>query len=139
METIIAEINSVHSDITEQSIISSAKFVTETAIPTLANAGINLQPGSLISIHSISRILGGDNAGRKFTDILLWSKLFGQYDSDRIVCLAPVVEEEAEAPVEETPAEVNTENSVVEENPEVPVQEEAEAPVEAEDSNSKKK
>ena len=102
METIIAEINSVHSDITEQSIISSAKFVTETAIPTLTDAGINLQPGSLISIHSISRILGGDNAGRKFTDILLWSKLFGQYDSDRIVCLAPVVEEaEAESPVEE--------------------------------------
>ena len=102
METIIAEINSVHSDITEQSIISSAKFVTETAIPTLTDAGINLQPGSLISIHSISRILGGDNAGRKFTDILLWSKLFGQYDSDRIVCLAPIVEEaEAEAPVEE--------------------------------------
>ena len=131
METIIAEINSVHSDITEQSIISSAKFVTETAIPTLTDAGINLQPGSLISIHSISRILGGDNAGRKFTDILLWSKLFGQYDSDRIVCLAPV---------EEAPAEVNTETPV-EPVAEIPgVQEEAETPVEdAEDSSSKKK
>ena len=132
METIIAEINSVHSDITEQSIISSAKFVTETAIPTLAEAGINLQPGSLISIHSISRILGGDNAGRKFTDILLWSKLFGQYDSDRIVCLAPVVEEE-EA---ETPVEASTENPVVEEKEaEVPVETEAET----ENSSSKKK
>lgn len=112
METIIAEINSVHSDITEQSIISSAKFITETAIPTLTNAGINLQPGNLISIHSISRILGGDNAGRKFTDILLWSKLFGQYDSDRIVCLAPIVEEvEAENP---TPEADNAENPVTE-------------------------
>ena len=132
METIIAEINSVHSDITEQSIISSAKFVTETAIPTLANAGINLQPGSLISIHSISRILGGDNAGRKFTDILLWSKLFGQYDSDRIVCLAPVVEEEAETPVEEAPAEPVAETPVAQEEAETPVEE-------AEDSSSKKK
>ena len=114
METIIAEINSVHSDITEQSIISSAKFVTETAIPTLANVGINLQPGNLISIHSISRILGGDNVGRKFTDILLWSKLFGQYDSDRIVCLAPVVEEaEAESPTPEADkAEVSAEEDV---------------------------
>ena len=115
METIIAEINSVHSDITEQSIISSAKFVTETAIPTLADAGINLQPGSLISIHSISRILGGDNAGRKFTDILLWSKLFGQYDSDRIVCLAPIVEEaEAESP--EAEAEVSEDEVSAEED-----------------------
>lgn len=134
METIITEINSVHSDITEQSIISSAKFVTETAIPTLADAGINLQPGSLISINSISRILGGDNAGRKFTDILLWSKLFGQYDSDRIVCLAPIVEEaEAENP---TPEVDNAENSVV--GNEVP---EAEVPAEedVDSSVSKKK
>lgn len=134
METIIAEINSVHSDITEQSIISSAKFVTETAIPTLTEAGINLQPGSLISIHSISRILGGDNAGRKFTDILLWSKLFGQYDSDRIVCLAPVVEEaEAESP---TPEADKTESPVV--GNEVP---EAEVPAEedVDSSVSKKK
>ena len=134
METIIAEINSVHSDITEQSIISSAKFVTETAIPTLANAGINLQPGSLISIHSISRILGGDNAGRKFTDILLWSKLFGQYDSDRIVCLTPVVEEaEAESP---TPEADNAETPVT--GNEVP---ETEVPAEedVDSSVSKKK
>lgn len=130
METIIAEINSVHSDITEQSIISSAKFVTETAIPTLTDAGINLQPGSLISIHSISRILGGDNAGRKFTDILLWSKLFGQYDSDRIVCLAPVVEEaEAKSP---TPEADKAENPIVEtENPEaeVPAEEDVDSSV----------
>lgn len=123
METIIAEINSVHSDITEQSIISSAKFVTETAIPTLAEAGINLQPGSLISIHSISRILGGDNAGRKFTDILLWSKLFGQYDSDRIVCLAPV--EEAEAPIVE---EADNAESPVAGN-EVPAEEDVDSSV----------
>ena len=110
METVIEKINSVHSDITEQSIISSAKFVTETTIPVLTDAGINLQPGSLISIHSISRILEGDNAGRKFVDILLWSKLFGQYDSDRIVCLTPVVEEaEAETPAEEAEAETPAE------------------------------
>lgn len=125
METIITEINSVHSDITEQSIISSAKFVTETAIPTLTDAGINLQPGNLISIHSISRILGGDNVGRKFTDILLWSKLFGQYDSDRIVCLVPVVEEtEAEAP---TPEADDAENPVAE--AEVPAEEDVDSSV----------
>ena len=129
METIIAEINSVHSDITEQSIISSAKFVTETAIPTLADAGINLQPGSLISIHSISRILGGDNAGRKFTDILLWSKLFGQYDSDRIVCLAPVVEEaEAESPTPEAEAESPVAGNEVPEA-EVPAEEDVDSSV----------
>lgn len=134
METIITEINSVHSDITEQSIISSAKFVTETAIPTLTEAGINLQPGSLISIHSISRILGGDNAGRKFTDILLWSKLFDQYDSNRIICLAPIVEEaETESP---TPEADKAESPVA--GNEVP---EAEVPVEedVDSSVSKKK
>lgn len=129
METIIAEINSVHSDITEQSIISSAKFVTETAIPTLTEAGINLQPGSLISIHSISRILGGDNAGRKFTDILLWSKLFGQYDSDRIVCLAPIVEEaEAESPTPEAEAESPVAGNEVSEA-EVPAEEDVDSSV----------
>lgn len=99
MDNIIKAIHETHADITEQSVISSAKFVTEEILPKLSEAGVSLSEGSLISIHSLSRIFGSDNTGRKVADILIWSGMFSEFDSDRLVCkTTTVVEETNEEP-----------------------------------------
>lgn len=115
MEDIVKQIQETHADITEQTVISSAKFVTEQAIPFLAQAGINVSDGSLISIHSISRILESDNAGRKFADILIWSGMFSEYDPERLICKYVAVEESEES-IEEV--EENSEHASENENKE---------------------
>ena len=107
MDNTIKAIHETHADITEQSIISSAKFVTEEILPKLSEAGISLSEGSLISIHSLSRIFESDNAGRKVADILIWSGMFSEFDADRLVCKTVVAtqEEESEEPIhQEEPA-----------------------------------
>lgn len=98
MDNILKAIHETHADITEQSVISSAKFVTEEILPKLAEAGISLSEGSLISIHSLSRIFESDNAGRKVADILIWSGMFSEFDADRLVCKTTAVEETNEEP-----------------------------------------
>ena len=107
MDSTIKAIHETHADITEQSVISSAKFVTEEILPKLLEAGISLSEGSLISIHSLSRIFESDNAGRKVADILIWSGMFSEFDADRLVCkTTTVVEETNEEPA---PKEVKEE------------------------------
>lgn len=115
MDNIVKAIHETHADITEQSVISSAKFVTEEILPKLAQAGVSLSEGSLISIHSLSRIFESDNTGRKVADILIWSGMFSEFDSDRLVCkTTTAVEETNEEPAhvqedvkeEPTPEEV---------------------------------
>lgn len=102
MDNIVKAIHETHADITEQSVISSAKFVTEEILPKLAQAGISLSEGSLISIHSLSRIFESDNAGRKVADILIWSGMFSEFDADRLVCkTTTAVEETNEEPAQE--------------------------------------
>lgn len=102
MDSTIKAIHETHADITEQSVISSAKFVTEEILPKLAQAGISLSEGSLISIHSLSRIFESDNAGRKVADILIWSGMFSEFDADRLVCkTTTAVEETNEEPAQE--------------------------------------
>nr|DAT09409.1 MAG TPA: hypothetical protein [Caudoviricetes sp.] len=99
MDNIVKAIHETHADITEQSVISSAKFVTEEILPKLSEAGVSLSEGSLISIHSLSRIFKSDNAGRKVADILIWSGMFSEFDSDRLVCkTTTAVEETNEEP-----------------------------------------
>lgn len=99
MDNIVKAIHETHADITEQSVISSAKFVTEEILPKLAQAGVSLSEGSLISIHSLSRIFESDNIGRKVADILIWSGMFSEFDSDRLVCkTTTAVEETNEEP-----------------------------------------
>lgn len=99
MDNIVKAIHETHADITEQSVISSAKFVTEEILPKLSEAGISLSEGSLISIHSLSRIFESDNVGRKVADILIWSGMFSEFDADRLVCkTTTAVEETNEEP-----------------------------------------
>lgn len=98
MDNTIKAIHETHADITEQSVISSAKFVTEEILPKLSEAGISLSEGSLISIHSLSRIFESDNAGRKVADILIWSGMFSEFDADRLVCKTTTAVEESEEP-----------------------------------------
>lgn len=99
MDSTIKAIHETHADITEQSVISSAKFVTEEILPKLTEAGVSLSEGSLISIHSLSRIFESDNAGRKVADILIWSGMFSEFDADRLVCkTTTAVEETNEEP-----------------------------------------
>lgn len=99
MDNTIKAIHETHADITEQSVISSAKFVTEEILPKLAQAGVSLGEGSLISIHSLSRIFESDNTGRKVADILIWSGMFSEFDADRLVCkTTTAVEETNEEP-----------------------------------------
>lgn len=106
MDSTIKAIHETHADITEQSVISSAKFVTEEILPKLAQAGISLSEGSLISIHSLSRIFESDNAGRKVADILIWSGMFSEFDADRLVCkTTTAVEETNEEPAQEVQEE----------------------------------
>nr|DAK67355.1 MAG TPA: hypothetical protein [Caudoviricetes sp.] len=102
MDNTIKAIHETHADITEQSVISSAKFVTEEILPKLSEAGISLSEGNLISIHSLSRIFESDNAGRKVADILIWSGMFSEFDADRLVCkTTTAVEETNEEPAQE--------------------------------------
>ena len=106
MDNILKAIHETHADITEQSVISSAKFVTEEILPKLSEAGVSLSEGSLISIHSLSRIFESDNAGRKVADILIWSGMFSEFDADRLVCkTTTAVEETNEEPVQEVQEE----------------------------------
>lgn len=98
MDNTLKAIHETHADITEQSVISSAKFVTEEILPKLSEAGVSLSEGSLISIHSLSRIFESDNAGRKVADILIWSGMFSEFDADRLVCKTTAVEETNEEP-----------------------------------------
>lgn len=98
MDNILKAIHETHADITEQSVISSAKFVTEEILPKLSEAGVSLSEGSLISIHSLSRIFESDNAGRKVADILIWSGMFSEFDSDRLVCKTTTAQETSEEP-----------------------------------------
>lgn len=106
MDSTIKAIHETHADITEQSVISSAKFVTEEILPKLSEAGISLSEGSLISIHSLSRIFESDNAGRKVADILIWSGMFSEFDADRLVCkTTTAVEETNEEPAQEVQEE----------------------------------
>lgn len=103
MDNTIKAIHETHADITEQSVISSAKFVTEEILPKLSEAGVSLSEGNLISIHSLSRIFENDNTGRKVADILIWSGMFSEFDADRLVCKTVVAtqEEESEQPAQE--------------------------------------
>ena len=102
MNNIIKTIHETHADITEQSVISSAKFVTEEILPKFSEAGVSLSEGSLISIHSLSRIFESDNTGRKVADILIWSGMFSEFDADRLVCkTTTAVEETNEEPAQE--------------------------------------
>ena len=94
MDNIVKAIHETHADITEQSVISSAKFVTEEILPKLSEAGVSLSEGSLISIHSLSRIFESDNTGRKVADILIWSGMFSEFDADRLVCKTTTAVEE---------------------------------------------
>lgn len=106
MDSTIKAIHETHADITEQSVISSAKFVTEEILPKLSEAGISISEGNLISIHSLSRIFESDNAGRKVADILIWSGMFSEFDADRLVCkTTTAVEETSEEPVQEVQEE----------------------------------
>lgn len=106
MDNILKAIHETHADITEQSVISSAKFVTEEILPKLSEAGVSLSEGSLISIHSLSRIFESDNAGRKVADILIWSGMFSEFDADRLVCkTTTAVEETNEEPAQEVQEE----------------------------------
>ena len=106
MDNILKAIHETHADITEQSVISSAKFVTEEILPKLSEAGVSLSEGSLISIHSLSRIFESDNAGRKVADILIWSGMFSEFDADRLVCkTTTAVEESTEEPAHATQEE----------------------------------
>lgn len=98
MDNTVKAIHETHADITEQSVISSAKFVTEEILPKLAEAGVSLSEGSLISIHSLSRIFESDNTGRKVADILIWSGMFSEFDADRLVCKTTTAVEENEEP-----------------------------------------
>nr|DAX84263.1 MAG TPA: hypothetical protein [Caudoviricetes sp.] len=107
MDNIIKAIHETHADITEQSVISSAKFVTEEILPKLSEAGISLSEGSLISIHSLSRIFESDNVGRKVADILIWSGMFSEFDADRLVCKTTTAVEETN----EEPAHVENEEA----------------------------
>lgn len=107
MDNTIKTIHETHADITEQSVISSAKFVTEEILPKLAQAGISLSEGSLISIHSLSRIFESDNTGRKVADILIWSGMFSEFDADRLVCKTTTAVEETN----EEPAHVENEEA----------------------------
>lgn len=107
MDNIVKAIHETHADITEQSVISSAKFVTEKILPKLSEAGISLNEGSLISIHSLSRIFESDNAGRKVADILIWSGMFSEFDADRLVCKTTTAVEETN----EEPAHVENEEA----------------------------
>lgn len=116
MDNIVKAIHETHADITEQSVISSAKFVTEEILPKLSEIGVSLSEGSLISIHSLSRIFESDNIGRKVADILIWSGMFSEFDADRLVCkTTTAVEETSEEPAhvqedvkeEPAPKEVN--------------------------------
>lgn len=111
MDNTIKAIHETHADITEQSVISSAKFVTEEILPKLSEAGISLSEGSLISIHSLSRIFESDNTGRKVADILIWSGMFSEFDSDRLVCKTTTAVEESN----EEPAHAVQEEEVKEE------------------------
>lgn len=113
MDNTIKAIHETHADITEQSVISSAKFVTEEILPKLSEAGISLSEGSLISIHSLSRIFESDNAGRKVADILIWSGMFSEFDADRLVCKTTTAVEETN----EEPAHVENEEARVEPAP----------------------
>lgn len=106
MDNILKAIHETHADITEQSVISSAKFVTEEILPKLSEAGVSLSEGSLISIHSLSRIFESDNTGRKVADILIWSGMFSEFDADRLVCkTTTAVEETNEEPAQEVQEE----------------------------------
>ena len=106
MDNIVKAIHETHADITEQSVISSAKFVTEEILPKLTQAGVSLSEGSLISIHSLSRIFESDNTGRKVADILIWSGMFSEFDADRLVCkTTTAVEETNEEPAQEVQEE----------------------------------
>lgn len=107
MDNIVKAIHETHADITEQSVISSAKFVTEEILPKLSEAGVSLSEGSLISIHSLSRIFESDNTGRKVADILIWSGMFSEFDSDRLVCKTTTAVEETN----EEPAHVENEEA----------------------------
>lgn len=99
MDNIVKAIHETHADITEQSVISSAKFVTDEILPKLSEAGVSLSEGSLISIHSLSRIFESDNIGRKAADILIWSGMFSEFDADRLVCkTTTAIEETNEEP-----------------------------------------
>lgn len=110
MDNTIKAIHETHADITEQSVISSAKFVTEEILPKLSEAGISPSEGSLISIHSLSRIFESDNTGRKVADILIWSGMFSEFDADRLVCkTTTAVEETNEEPAHVKNEEVNEE------------------------------
>ena len=109
MDNILKAIHETHADITEQSVISSAKFVTEEILPKLSEAGVSLSEGSLISIHSLSRIFESDNAGRKVADILIWSGMFSEFDADRLVCKTTTAVEESEEPAHATQEEVKEE------------------------------
>lgn len=118
MDNILKAIHETHADITEQSVISSAKFVTEEILPKLSEAGISLSEGSLISIHSLSRIFESDNTGRKVADILIWSGMFSEFDADRLVCkTTTAVEETNEEPahVQEDVKEEPAPNEIKEE------------------------
>nr|DAD65422.1 MAG TPA: hypothetical protein [Myoviridae sp. ctA4D8] len=110
MDNTIKAIHETHADITEQSVISSAKFVTEEILPKLSEAGVSLSEGSLISIHSLSRIFESDNTGRKVADILIWSGMFSEFDADRLVCkTTTAVEETNEEPAHQVEPEVKEE------------------------------
>lgn len=111
MDNILKAIHETHADITEQSVISSAKFVTEEILPKLSEAGVSLSEGSLISIHSLSRIFESNNAGRKVADILIWSGMFSEFDADRLVCKTTTAVEESN----EEPAHAVQEEEVKEE------------------------
>lgn len=125
MDNTIKAIHETHADITEQSVISSAKFVTEEILPKLSEAGISLSEGSLISIHSLSRIFESDNAGRKVADILIWSGMFSEFDADRLVCkTTTAVEESNEEPAHQVQEESH-EEPAPKEVKEEPVKEEA--------------
>ena len=110
MDNTIKAIHETHADITEQSVISSAKFVTEEILPKLSETGVSLSEGSLISIHSLSRIFESDNTGRKVADILIWSGMFSEFDADRLVCKTVVAtQEENEEPTHQVEPEVKEE------------------------------
>lgn len=125
MDNTIKAIHETHADITEQSVISSAKFVTEEILPKLSEAGISLSEGSLISIHSLSRIFESDNVGRKVADILIWSGMFSEFDADRLVCKTTTAVEENEEPTHQVQEEDIKEEPAPKEVKEEPVKEEA--------------
>ena len=126
MDNILKAIHETHADITEQSIISSAKFVTEEILPKLSEAGVSLSEGNLISIHSLSRIFESDNAGRKVADILIWSGMFSEFDANRLVCkTTTAVEETNEEPAHTVQEEEAHEEPAPKEVKEEPVKEEA--------------